>query len=316
MARRTHLLGYAAALLAGALWGTTGPLSTALYAEGSELADIGFWRIAVASAGLVPVLFLRGGLAGVDARGLLVVAGGGGAMVALFEVAYQHAIAGAGVAGAAALLYTAPVLVAVLAHLILGERLGPVRLGLAVLVMIGAGLTVWGGSGPTDHPSASLVRGVVGGALAALAYAGTTLLARWAVPRYGALRVLALEIGGGTLILWLGMRASGAMPSAPVAPSAWLYVALLGLGAVVLANLAFFEAVRRIDAAPASVAATVEPVVATILALVLFGQGLRPLGWVGLGLVVAGVALSYVRVASEADADPGPTDVSTSLERS
>src|SRR2546425_9398699 len=36
---------------------------------------------------------------------------GGGALVALFEVAYQFGIAGAGVAGAAALLYVAPVLV-------------------------------------------------------------------------------------------------------------------------------------------------------------------------------------------------------------
>ena len=34
--------------------------------------------------------------------------------------------------------------------------------------------------------------------LAALAYAGTTLLARWAVPRYGSSRVLFLELAGGT----------------------------------------------------------------------------------------------------------------------
>jgi len=35
---------------------------------------------------------------------------GGGALVALFAIAYQFAIAGVGVAGAAALLYTAPVI--------------------------------------------------------------------------------------------------------------------------------------------------------------------------------------------------------------
>ncbi len=52
-------------------------------------------------------------------------------------MAYQFAIAGTGVAGAAALLYTAPVMVAVLAKPLLGEALTPTRLLLAVIVMVG-----------------------------------------------------------------------------------------------------------------------------------------------------------------------------------
>ena len=39
--------------------------------------------------------------------------------------------------------------------------------------------------------------GIAGGLLAALSYALTTLLARFAVPRYGAVRVLFLEALGG-----------------------------------------------------------------------------------------------------------------------
>jgi DME family drug/metabolite transporter len=316
MARRTHLIGYGAALAAGVLWGTTGPLSTAVYAEGLELADVGFWRIAVASAGLVSIFLLRGSLDGVDGRGWLVVGLGGGVLVAVFEFAYQHAIAGVGVAGAAALLYTAPVIVAGLAHVVLGERLGAMRLGLALVVMVGAGLTVWGGSGPTDHPSASVARGLVGGSLAAFAYASTTLLARWAVPRYGTLRVLTLEILGGTLVLWLALRLRGVPPVPPQSASSWIYVASLGLGAVVLANVAFFQAVRRIDAAPASVAATIEPVVATLLALLLFGQGLEPMGWLGLALAVGGVAMGYAREAAEDVVSADASGASSSPTRS
>src|SRR5207247_2200239 len=82
----------------------------------------------------------------VDARGWLLVGLGGGILVALFELAYQFAIAGAGVAGAAALLYTAPVIVAVLARVILKKALTTVRLLLAVVVMVGVALTVTGGS--------------------------------------------------------------------------------------------------------------------------------------------------------------------------
>ncbi|MGB5303177.1 MAG: EamA family transporter, partial [Gemmatimonadota bacterium] len=56
----------------------------------------------------------------------------------------------------------------------------------------------------------------------------------------------------------------------------------------------FFGALKRIEAAPAAVAATIEPVIATILALAIFGQALSPSGWAGLALVVAGVAAGYL----------------------
>jgi DME family drug/metabolite transporter len=51
--------------------------------------------------------------------------------------------------------------------------------------------------------------------------------------------------------------------------------------------------VKRIEAAPTAVAATIEPVVAAMLALLFFNQQLTMLGWLGLALVVAGVATGY-----------------------
>ncbi len=307
LGRRARVLGYAFAVGAGALWGTTGPLSTALYSEGATLTGVGFWRIAVATLGLLVVGLFRRDFLDVDRRGLWTVGLGGGALVALFEVAYQYAIAGVGVAGAATLLYTAPLLVAVLAFLILGERLTPLRVVLALVVLIGVYLTVQGGEGVGslfESREAGLAAGVAGGLLAALAYAGTTLLARWAVPRYGATRVLLLELAGGTLLLAVLLPAAGRPPTPPTTVSAWVYVGLLALGAVLGANYLFFSALKRIEAAPTAVAATIEPVVATALALVLFGQTLSGAGWSGLALVVAGVAVGYL-VEARADRSDG-----------
>lgn len=298
---RRRAAGYVAALGAGILWGTTGPLSTALYAEGTEVTGVGFWRVAVATVLLLVAAVIRRERLDVDRRGLLIVGLGGGALVALFEVAYQFAIAGVGVAGAAALLYTAPVLVAVLASVLLAERLTPLRLGLAVLVMVGASLAVRGGGGVAslfESREAGLTAGVTGGLLAAGAYAGTTLLARWAVPRYGSARVLFLELAGGTLLLALLLSATGRPPAPPDSAGAWIYVALLAVGAVLGANFLFFAALKRIEAAPAAVAATVEPVVGAVLALFLLGQVLTPGGWLGLFLVVGGVAAGYAAEVS------------------
>jgi DME family drug/metabolite transporter len=300
-ARRTRLVGYLCALGAGTLWGTTGPLSTALYAQGAEITGIGFWRIAVATLGLLAYGALRRELFAVDRRTVLLVGLLGGAFVALFEVAYQFAIAGAGVAGAAALLYTAPVMVALLADPLLGERLTATRLVLAILVGAGAAMTLKGG-GPTGGPTGGpgLLLGVAGGLMAAAAYAGTTVLARSVVPRIGSVQFLFLEIAGGTVLLGVLLPLTGRAPLPPATGAAWAYVLALAFATVLAANFLFFGGVKRIEAAPTAVAATIEPVVAALLALVLFSQHLTAGGWLGLAMVVGGVAAGYVRDAARA----------------
>lgn len=307
---RARIIGYLCALGAGAVWGTTGPLSTALYAEGAAITGIGLWRLLLGTAALAlwAALF-RPDIYRVDRTGVLLMGLLGGALVALFEVAYQFGIAGAGVAGAAALLYTAPVLVALIAKPLLGERLTPLRFALAAAVMIGAAMTVMGKTGePTASRVAlpSLVVGVLGGLLSAVSYAGTTVLARWTVPRYGAYRMLFWEALGGLLILAIVLPLAGHTPRPPLTAAGWVYMLALAAGGVVLANFLFFAGVRRIEAAPTAVAATIEPVVGALLALLLLGQGLTLIGWVGLALVVGGVATGYLKEGSEQQLESQP----------
>jgi DME family drug/metabolite transporter len=294
--RSVVLAGFLFAIAAGTFWGTTGPLSTALYSEGSRLADVGFWRVLVAVLGFLVYGAFRRDVFRADRSALLYVLGIGGVLVAVFEVAFQYAIAGVGVASAVALLYTAPVMVALLARPLLGEALTPTRLAMATVVMIGVAMTVNGShvEGTIDE-IASRARGigVIGGLLAACSFAGTTLLARWSVPRYGSTRVLFLELVGGTIVLALFLPATGHVPQPPATAAGWLYIMALGAGAVLAANFCFFAAVKRIDAAPTAVAASIEPVVGALLALALFNQQLSASGWFGLALVVGGVAGGY-----------------------
>ena len=301
MKQQSRVAGYAFALGAGALWGTAGPLSTALYKEGEAITGIGFWRVLLGTLAVAAyALVFRRDLFKVDRRGLLLVGLGGGALVALFEVAYQFAIAGAGVASAAALLYTAPFLVALLARPLLGEALTSRRLLLAAVVGVGAVFAVQGGSHGANLAGVTTPRlalGVAGGLLAALSYAGTTLLARFAVPRYGVTKVLLLEIAGGTLLLGIILPLAGRAPVPPATAGGWLYIVALVVGTVILANVFFFSATRRIEAAPTAVAATIEPVVGTLLALALFSQHLTAIGWLGLLMVVGGVAAGYLEEA-------------------
>jgi probable blue pigment (indigoidine) exporter len=293
--KRTRILGYTFAVCAGSIWGTTGPLSTALYAEGSKLSSIGFWRIFLATLGFIVYgLVANRDLFRIDKIGLLMVGLLGGLGVAVFEVPFQYAIAGLGVAPAVALLYTAPVVVAFVAHAVLNEKLTALRVALAVMVMIGVALTVNGAvTEAGGSPGASRTAGLIGGVFSALSYAGTTVLARWAVPRYGALKVLFYEIAGGTLILAAVLPLLGQAPAPPTSVAGWTYVAALGIGAVLAANFFFFAAVKRIDAAPTAVGASVEPLVGALLSLLLFNQQLYWFGWLGLLLIIAGVSGGY-----------------------
>lgn len=299
--RRT-LVGYLFALTAGALWGTTGTLSTPLYAEVDPTA-VGFWRVLLAVAGFLVYGAFRPGLFRVDGRGLLIVGGIGGAIVAVFEVGYQFAIAGIGIASAATVLYLAPILVTVLARPLLGEPITALRIALGLLVLTGVGLAVTGQSdaGGTLPRlfSAAWLGGVAGGLLSALAYSGSTLLARWAVPRYGALRVLFMQLIGGTTVLAVLLPLLGHTPAPPSSVNGWILVVGLGLGSVFAANMFFFAGVRRIQAAPTAIAASVEPVVGALLAVLVLSQGLTPAGWLGLLLVVAGVVGGYAETREE-----------------
>jgi DME family drug/metabolite transporter len=119
------------------------------------------------------------------------------------------------------------------------------------------------------------------------------------VPKYGTFKVLFWEIGGGTVLLGIILPLAGQTPLPPATGAGWLFALALAAGPVVLANVFFFNAVRRIDAAPTAIAATIEPVVGALLALLLFSQQLELLGWLGLALVVLGVSAGYWREARE-----------------
>jgi drug/metabolite transporter (DMT)-like permease len=268
-----------------------------LYAEGAAISAVGFWRLLLAVLGLTIYGFFARDLFRIDRRGIWLIMVVGGALVALFEVPFQYAIAGLGVAPAVALLYTAPVTVAFAGRFILKEKLTPFRIALAVGVMIGVWLTVNGEAADQSQPTASRLAGIIGGLIAAASYAGSAILARYVVPRYGSKKMLYWELVGGLIFLAILLPMFGRTPNAPSNIAGWAYVGALGIGAVVAANFLFFGAMKRIDAAPASVAASVEPLVGALLSLLLFNQQLRWFGWLGLLMVVGGVAGGYAEEA-------------------
>ena len=77
-------------------------------------------------------------------------------------------------------------------------------------------------------------------------------------------------------------------------PSGLVMALWLGLATTTLAYVLFGRGLRHLPAGPVTTLVLAEPVVATLLGVVVLGDSLAPLGWVGASLVLAGLALQGV----------------------
>lgn len=298
------LLGYAEAMVAACLWGSSGVFAVHLFRLGVPPETVALIRPLIGVAILVAGFALaRPELLRIDMRGLIFVGLGGGAAVGVFQIAYQRSIDAAGVPTTVALLYLSPALVAAVSGPLLGEWPNPRRLALIALTLMGVWLTVLGAE---EVPARFGGAGLGWGALAGAAYAAYTLFGRYATPRFGSARTVVYSTAGACALLALVVPAAPGPLTLPSSPTAWLLLAVFGALTIAGAQFLYFDALGRIEASGASVVTAVEPVVAALLATALLSQGLAPLGWVGIALVVAGVAGVGITARTEAIGLPEP----------
>jgi drug/metabolite transporter, DME family len=278
-------------VLAGALWATGGPFSVALHRLGLPPESVALLRPA---SGL---LFLVAMVLAVEGRGFLPEARplvgmllGGGAIVAIFQLAYQMSMASVGVPATVALLYLAPALVVASSPFLLGERLSPGKAALALVSVGGVWLTVLGARGVDVELTRA---GVLWGIACGTFYAAYTLFGKFYSRSHGAIQALFWSTVGGTLLLGIGWWIRGIPVVLPDTLGGWTLVLLFGLVTMAAAPLLLFHAMRTLEAGRASIGTTVEPLVAAVLAMLLLDQVLTPTGWVGMLLLLVGVSGAY-----------------------
>jgi DME family drug/metabolite transporter len=279
---------YAEALAAACLWGSSGIFAVNLFRRGVPPESVALLRPVIGGTLLAAGLALfRPGALRIDTRGLLIVGLGGGIAVGAFQIAYQRSIDAVGVPITVALVYLAPALVALVAGPLLGEWPSRWRLALVGVTVLGVWLTVLG----ADRERSALgFTGLAWGTLGAVTYAAYTLIGRHATPRYGSFASVVYSMSAACVILAVAVPLAFGPVTLPPTPDAWIILVVFSVLTIVVAQLLFFHALTRIEASGASVAASVEPVVAALLATWLLDQNLSATGWIGIALVVAGVA--------------------------
>lgn len=282
------LRGYVEAVTAAALWGSSGIFSVYLFRMGVTPQAVALIRPALGLLFLLAaVAVTRPSSLRVSARGFAVLFLAGGAAVGVFQVAYQLSVDAVGVPSTVALLYVAPAIVVALSGPLLGEWPTPARIGLAAVAVLGVWLSVLGAR---DVETTFGSVGIGWGLAAAASYAGYVLIGRYAAPLWGSMATVVYSTAGACLLLAVLLPFTPTPVTLPEAAAPWILLAVFGVLTVTVAQFLFFDALRFVDASRGAVSATAEPLVAALLATTLLGQGLDALGWVGLALVVAGVA--------------------------
>lgn len=293
--------------LAALVWGTIGVAVSLLY----QLADtnsfsVGFLRLLIAAPALLFFCRMRVGPGCWRvSRSHLLAIGLIGVATATYQLSYFAAIPRLGVAAAVMInICSAPIITAVLAGLVLGERLGRVTILALLGAVIGTGLLV--GGIPQAASSSELWIGALLALGAGLSYSLVALGGRAVAPFYHPLQPTALAFTLGALLLLPPALASGLVLDYP--PLGWLLLLYLGLVPTALAYVLYL---RGLQAVPATVAATLsllEPLGSTLLAVLLLGERLNLRGMLGAGILLASMALLYLGRASQR-----PTDQASGL---
>lgn len=274
------------------LFGTIGVATKGLLSVSAANAiSITLWRALIA----LPVLFLiglyllRGKMFVIPWRDvrLMIVAG---ILMAFYQVAFVYAIQFANVTIATLVtLCTVPIIVTILAAAFLREQLHRglfLAMGCAIV-----GVVLLVGFSPTGDMGTNVLLGVVLALLTALANGIFQITSRALAGRYHPIQTLTVYFFVSALafvpLAWVG----GFVVNYP--PLGWALLIHLGIVVSVIAYLLLLTGLRTTPATIATIIGFIEPLTATILAVVIFDEQLGPTGILGGVLLLAAMAIVW-----------------------
>lgn len=288
---------------AGVLFGTAGT-AQALGPVDATPVGVGVLRIQVGALALLVAMPLlrqspRGLLRLWRTPAMLVTA----TTAAAYQLLFFAGVSQTGVAlGTLLAVGSEPVFAGIVAWVVLGHRPTPGWL-LATLVSV-VGLALRSSGSLDGGPETGSAVGLVLALGAGLCSAGYTVAAKLQLDR----GVTALEVPAGSFALG-GLFLVPVLATQPLEwvwqPSGLALVLYLGVATMAIANTLLARGIHGLTPGPVATLMLVDPVVATVLGVVVLGEGLQPVAALGVVLVLAGILLQGVMLARQ---DPGETE--------
>lgn len=278
-------------LVAGALWGCISLFVRSLNAAGLSAIDICLVRMVVGTACMLLVLLVvdRSALR-IRLRDLWIFAGTGIVSVTFFNWCYFTCIELSEASIAVVLLYTSPIFVMLMGALFFHERITARKVVALCLTFTGCVLVAGVLGGSVQIGPLALALGVASG----LFYALYSIFGRVALRRYDPLTITFYTFVMGTIAgLLLGDANNVVAAVAANLQVSWLCLGL-GVFCTVLPYLFYTAGLRGMETGRAAILATIEPVVGTLIGVLVFAESVSPIKLVGICLILSSVVLLNV----------------------
>jgi DME family drug/metabolite transporter len=286
-------VGVGAIVVTALLWGTTGTVAT--FAPGVGPIAIGAVSLGLGGIlqAVIAVPALRRGRVALRDRWRVVALGA--TAVAIYPLAFYSSMHLAGVAiGSVVSLASAPLASGVLERVIDRGILSRPWMVAAVFGIVGSLLLCLSKLDGHTGAVTSTLAGIALGLVAGITYAGYS----WAAHRLmhdglGRAASMGAVFGGGGVLLLPVLLVTGApLLATREAMAVGAYIVLVPM---FLGYLLFGYGLSQVPASTATTLTLIEPAVAAILAVVIVGEQLTIMGWVGLALI--GVVLVILAAA-------------------
>ena len=268
-------------ICAACLWGLIGIFSKKVFSEGIAPLEIAFWRALLAwiCFAICAIIKRETKFEKKDVPFLIIFAF---FCVSIFYVSYQYAVKTGGAALASILLYTAPAWVILTSRIVFKEKFTKIKIICFILTMSGI-IAI-----STGDKNVSFIA-IASGLIAGICYSFYFTFGKYFSKKYTSTTLFFYTLPIGII---------GILPFVEFhhkTNTAWFFLILLALFSTFLANSFYYLGLKSLEAGKASLIATIEPVVAAILAYIIFGEVFSLIGYIGVSFIIIAVMLIIIK---------------------
>lgn len=284
-------------VLAGGLWGTMGIFVRILTEKGLSSMEIVSLRAFITALLMILGLFIyKKSLLKIRWKDCWCFLGTGVCSIVFFNYCYFKTILYTSLSVAAILLYTAPSIVMILSLILFHEKINKQKVCSLMLAFLGC-ICVTGIIGDTNMITGS---GILTGLGAGLGYALYSIFSRYALERgYHPMTITTYTFVFASLSVlpFINLNRIGTV----LFNGNWTFIfcVIFGLVTTVLPYLSYTIGLNYIENGKASIIASIEPVVATLIGVFVYHEHLDFIGFFGILLILMSLIILNGKIGKQ-----------------
>ena len=277
---------YMSIVVGASLWGIISIFVKDLYLMGLNTMQIVALRATSATIILILYTYIKDKrLLKIQIKDIYYFIGTGLASIVFFNWCYFFTIKEASVSVAVILLYTAPAIVTIISRFAFKEMLTTSKIISLMLTFVGLLLVTGYLNGPQKSISSlALLTGLGSG----LGYALYSIIGKYALRKYDVLAVTTYTFIVASILL-LPVLFTIDYNTLTNSTRFWFQVINLGLFPTALAYILYTIGLVNLESSRASITATIEPMVGTLVGLIVFHEVILFMQWIGILMILSSI---------------------------